>query len=199
MQDCNLQLSDEDGHRCYPLMDKLLCYNCHIGRIAPGSAPLSHAGSGPLSEEEATTVYSPQISPSTTYPVASPPTSPPTASPQHGREVSFSGRATYDPSVKSASLPPEPPQYTPAPYNKSNSNNHLYRSSPPPSDPPPYSPHDPLKSSQPPPPPKKGSSGHYSYGSRPGPQVGRGRRDDNARHPDSGDDDSLGGYLVTDL
>ncbi|XP_792799.3 uncharacterized protein LOC588004 [Strongylocentrotus purpuratus] len=203
--DCNLQLSDDDGHRCYPLTDKLLCYNCHIARIAPSSdlSPgLSYAGSGPLSEEDSTAVYSPQISPSTTYPVVSPPTSPPSASPHHAREASFSGRATYDPSVKSGSLPSEPPQYTPAPYSggSSSTGGQVYRASPPPpSDPPPYSPHDPLKASNPPQ-PQKTNTGHYSYGSRPGPQVRRnGRHDSGSREQESVNDTSLGGYRVTDL
>ncbi|XP_041454423.1 LIM domain-containing protein 1-like isoform X2 [Lytechinus variegatus] len=201
--DCNLQLSDEDGHRCYPLTDKLLCYNCHVARISPSSdlssAGLGFSGSGPLSEEDSA-AYSPQISPSTTYPVVSPPTSPPSASPHHVREASFSGRATYDPSVKSGSLPSEPPQYTPAPYSgSSTTEGQGYRASPPPpSDPPPYSPHDPLKASNPP--PRKTNTGHYSYGSRPGPQVRRNsHHDSGSREQESKSDNSLGGYLVTDL
>ncbi|XP_071501118.1 uncharacterized protein [Diadema antillarum] len=201
--DCNLQLSDDDSRRCYPLGDKLLCYNCHIARIAPSSRVASNSslpftGSGPLSEEDAAT-YSPQISPSTTYPVASPPISPQSGSPHHGREASFSGRATYDPSVKSASLPPEPPQYTPAP--PFGGGQPTYRSSPPPSDPPPYSPHDPLKAKRSSP---TADHASYRYGSRSSLSSGRSTNGSShygnpTRQPETIEDNSLGGYMVTDL
>uniref|UniRef100_A0A8C5MG50 LIM domain-containing protein 1 n=1 Tax=Leptobrachium leishanense TaxID=445787 RepID=A0A8C5MG50_9ANUR len=32
-EDCALELSDEDGHRCYPLKGRLLCYNCHLKQL----------------------------------------------------------------------------------------------------------------------------------------------------------------------
>ncbi|XP_038622282.1 LIM domain-containing protein 1 isoform X1 [Tachyglossus aculeatus] len=32
-EDCGLELNDEDGHRCYPLEDHLLCHSCHLKQI----------------------------------------------------------------------------------------------------------------------------------------------------------------------
>lgn len=39
LQDCGLELNDEDGHRCYPLEDHLFCHSCHVKRLEKGPSP----------------------------------------------------------------------------------------------------------------------------------------------------------------
>ncbi|XP_061442834.1 LIM domain-containing protein 1 [Rhineura floridana] len=38
-EDCGMELNDEDGHRCYPLDDHLLCHSCHLKHIEKGTTP----------------------------------------------------------------------------------------------------------------------------------------------------------------
>ncbi|XP_032659079.1 LIM domain-containing protein 1 isoform X2 [Chelonoidis abingdonii] len=36
-EDCGMELNDEDGHRCYPLDEHLLCHSCHLKHIEKGT------------------------------------------------------------------------------------------------------------------------------------------------------------------
>ncbi|NXQ46046.1 LIMD1 protein, partial [Catharus fuscescens] len=38
-EDCGMELNDEDGHRCYPLDEHLLCHSCHLKHIENGTTP----------------------------------------------------------------------------------------------------------------------------------------------------------------
>ncbi|NXF32890.1 LIMD1 protein, partial [Nyctibius bracteatus] len=38
-EDCGMELNDEDGHRCYPLDEHLLCHSCHLKHIENSTTP----------------------------------------------------------------------------------------------------------------------------------------------------------------
>ncbi|XP_026573616.1 LIM domain-containing protein 1 isoform X2 [Pseudonaja textilis] len=40
-EDCGMELNDEDGHRCYPLDEHLLCHSCHLKHIEKSISPIA--------------------------------------------------------------------------------------------------------------------------------------------------------------
>ncbi|XP_069469449.1 LIM domain-containing protein 1 isoform X2 [Ambystoma mexicanum] len=36
-EDCGMELNDEEGHRCYPIEDHLLCHACHLRHLERGT------------------------------------------------------------------------------------------------------------------------------------------------------------------
>ncbi|XP_032091255.1 LIM domain-containing protein 1 isoform X2 [Thamnophis elegans] len=40
-EDCGMELNDENGHRCYPLDEHLLCHSCHLKHIEKGTSPVA--------------------------------------------------------------------------------------------------------------------------------------------------------------
>ncbi|XP_034260075.1 LIM domain-containing protein 1-like isoform X2 [Pantherophis guttatus] len=40
-EDCGMELNDEDGHRCYPLDEHLLCHSCHLKHIEKDTNPVA--------------------------------------------------------------------------------------------------------------------------------------------------------------
>lgn len=40
LQECKMELNDEEGHRCYPLNGHLLCHSCHLKNIQGCSASI---------------------------------------------------------------------------------------------------------------------------------------------------------------
>ncbi|XP_033625963.1 Wilms tumor protein 1-interacting protein homolog isoform X3 [Asterias rubens] len=177
--DCGLQLSDEDGRRCYPLHDDLLCYTCHIQRISPGAFPYSPKNSSPSEQ------FSPVLSPSTTVPTsATPPDTPTEPTP---------GGTHYPKRASSANGRMIPPNYTPfggARYPTPGT---------PPPDPPPYSPHDPLRDMYPS--TQRVSPREYQY--RGAKSEQQGKHSYPSRNPSALGNDADGGnpsgYVVTDL
>ncbi|XP_071822740.1 LIM domain-containing protein jub-like isoform X3 [Apostichopus japonicus] len=152
--ECGLQLSDEEGKRCYPLNNRLLCYTCHISQIAPHlQYPIEEEGP----EAASSGSYSPQISPSSTHPVVSPPMTPETRSPQ--RRPPRGPQNSYYPVAKEASPPPPPNFRDPGGASSS-----------PPLEPPPYTPNDPLQQDYP---PWKTDGDYYTYSNKPEQQVAR--------------------------
>lgn len=48
-QECQVELNDEEGHRCYPLHGRLLCHRCHLKSLEHGSSSSSSSASSSTS------------------------------------------------------------------------------------------------------------------------------------------------------
>lgn len=49
LQECQVELNDEEGHRCYPLHGRLLCHRCHLKSLENGSSSSSSSASSSTS------------------------------------------------------------------------------------------------------------------------------------------------------
>ncbi|PIK58042.1 hypothetical protein BSL78_05021 [Apostichopus japonicus] len=174
--ECGLQLSDEEGKRCYPLNNRLLCYTCHISQIAPHlQYPIEEEGP----EAASSGSYSPQISPSSTHPVVSPPMTPETRSPQ--RRPPRGPQNSYYPVAKEASPPPPPNFRDPGVRRRRHPSS------------PRRTPQRPLQQDYP---PWKTDGDYYTYSNKPEQQVARSQP---GNYVPQAVRSKVTGFMVTDL